>query len=93
MNIGVEARRVEDVEAFIEALEAQTPFRDVLPVEEQTGDDGLIEAVLDGHYAPERPGAAATGRRGQRRRKAGGAMSAPHTARSRAASSRRTASR
>ena len=59
VNIGVQARRVEDVEAFIEALEAQTPFRDVLPVEEQTGDDGLIEAVLDGHYAPERPGTAA----------------------------------
>jgi len=59
VNIGVQARRVEDVEAFIEALEAQTPFRDVLPVEEQTGDDGLIEAVLDGHYAPELPGAAA----------------------------------
>jgi hypothetical protein len=60
VNIGVEARRVEDVEAFIEALEAQTPFRDVLPVEEQTGDDGLIEAVLDGHYEPARPDAAAT---------------------------------
>ena len=59
VNIGVQARRVEDVEAFIEALEAQTPFRDVLPVEEQTGDDGLIEAVLDGHDAPERPGTAA----------------------------------
>jgi len=60
VNIGVEARRVEDVEAFIEALEAQTPFRDVLPVEEQTSDDGLIEAVLDGHYEPARPNAAVT---------------------------------
>ena len=59
VNIGVEARRVEDVEAFIEALEAQTPFRDVLPVEEQTSDDGLIEAILDGHYEPERPNPAA----------------------------------
>jgi hypothetical protein len=59
VNIGVEARRVEDVEAFIEALEARTPFRDVLPIEEQTGDTGLIEAVIDGRYRPERPGAAA----------------------------------
>src|SRR6185436_10145074 len=58
VNIGVQARRVEDVEAFIEALEARTPFRDVLPVEEQTGDDGLIEAVLDGRYAPQRAAAA-----------------------------------
>jgi hypothetical protein len=60
VNIGVEARRVEDVEAFIEALEARTPFRDVLPVEEQTSDSGLIEAIIDGHYLPERPGTAAT---------------------------------
>jgi len=59
VNIGVQARRVEDIEAFIEALEAQTPFRDVLPVEEQTADDGLIEAVLDGRYEPVRPGPAA----------------------------------
>jgi len=59
INIGVQARRVEDVEAFIEALEAQTPFRDVLPVEEQTGEDGLIEAVIDGRYMPARPPAAA----------------------------------
>ena len=60
VNIGVEARRVEDVEAFIEALEARTPFRDVLPVEEQTGDNGLIEAIIDGRYMPARPGTAAT---------------------------------
>jgi hypothetical protein len=60
VHIGVEARRVEDVEAFIEALEAQTPFRDVLPVEEQTSDSGLIEAIIDGRYMPERPAAAAT---------------------------------
>jgi hypothetical protein len=55
VNIGVEARRVEDVEAFIQALEAQTPFKDVLAREEQTGDGGLIEAIIDGHYMPARP--------------------------------------
>jgi hypothetical protein len=59
VNIGIQARRVEDVEAFIEALEARTPFRDVLPVEEQTGEGGLIEAIIDGRYMPERPGTAA----------------------------------
>jgi hypothetical protein len=58
VNIGVEARRVEDVEAFIQALEAQTPFTDVLATEEQTDDAGLIEAIIDGRYMPERPGAA-----------------------------------
>jgi hypothetical protein len=57
VNIGVQARRVEDVEAFIEALEARTPFRDVLPVQEQTADDGLIEAIIDGKYMLTRPGA------------------------------------
>ena len=55
VNIGVEARRVEDVEAFIQALEAQTPFKDVLARKEQTGDSGLIEAIIDGRYMPERP--------------------------------------
>jgi hypothetical protein len=60
VNIGIQARRVEDVEAFIEALEAQAPFRDVLPVQEQTADNGLIEAIIDGKYMPERPGAPAS---------------------------------
>jgi hypothetical protein len=59
VNIGIQARRVEDVEAFIEALEARTPFKDVLPVEEQTDDSGLIEAIIDGRYTPVRPGATA----------------------------------
>jgi len=59
INIGVQARRVEDVEAFIEALEARTPFKQVLATEEQTADNGLIEAIIDGKYRLERPGAAA----------------------------------
>jgi hypothetical protein len=56
VNIAVQARRVEDVDAFIEALGA---FHEVLPVEEQTGDGGLIEAVIDGRYQPERTAVAA----------------------------------
>ncbi|HEV8393816.1 MAG TPA: hypothetical protein VGQ37_06060 [Vicinamibacterales bacterium] len=59
VNIGVQARRVEDVEAFIQALEAGAPFKEVLAREEQTGDNGLIEAIIDGRYLPERPGASA----------------------------------
>jgi hypothetical protein len=59
VNIGIMARRVEDVEEFIEALEARTPFKNVLPVEEQTADSGLIEAVIDGRYMPQRPGTSA----------------------------------
>ena len=59
VNIGVQARRVEDVEAFIQALEAGAPFKEVLAREEQTGDNGLIEAIIDGRYLPDRPGVAA----------------------------------
>lgn len=59
VSVGVQARRVEDVDAFIEALEARSSFRDVLPTEEQTGDDGLIEAIIDGKYQPDAQPAAA----------------------------------
>jgi Tfp pilus assembly protein PilN len=59
ISVAVQSRRIEAVDAFIEALEALGTFKNVLPTEEQTTDDGLIEAVLDGHYAPERPGTAA----------------------------------
>ena len=48
--IGVEARRVEDLDAFMEALEKTGFFRDVLAVEEQTDPNGLIEAVIEGRY-------------------------------------------
>jgi hypothetical protein len=53
VSVAVEARRIESVDGFIEALEALGTFRNVLPTEEQTADGGLIEAVLDGEYAPE----------------------------------------
>lgn len=54
VGLAVKARRVEDLDAFIEALESRGSFRDVLPVEEQTSDDGLLEAVIEGVY--EQPG-------------------------------------
>jgi hypothetical protein len=50
--IGVEARRPEDLDAFIESLEDRGGFRDVLSVQEQTGDAGLIAAVVQGTYLP-----------------------------------------
>lgn len=50
-----QARGVDDVDAFIEALEKTGAFRDVRPVEESVQSDGLIEAVVEGVYAaPER---------------------------------------
>jgi hypothetical protein len=60
VSVAVQARRVEGVDGFIEALEGQGTFKNVIPAEEQTGDDGLIEAVLDGKYLPDaRPAPAA----------------------------------
>ena len=50
----VQARKIEDVDAFIEALEATGAFRNVRPLEE-TSDKGLIEAVIEAVYtAPGR---------------------------------------
>lgn len=48
--VGVEARRAEDLDAFIEALEKTGAFRNVLSIEEQTGDDGLIQSIVEGTY-------------------------------------------
>ena len=52
VSISVEGRRVEDLDAFVEALEARSTFQNVLPVEEQTSEDGLIEGVIEGVYVP-----------------------------------------
>jgi len=46
----VQARRAEDLDAFIEAMEQTGGFRKVTPLEEQTNDDGLLEAVVEGTY-------------------------------------------
>jgi len=48
--IGVEARRAEDLDAFIEALENTGSFHNVLSIQEQTSDEGLIEAIVEGAY-------------------------------------------
>ena len=50
--VGVQARRAEDLDAFVEALDTGGTFHNVLAVQEQTGDDGLIEAIVQGTYVP-----------------------------------------
>ena len=55
----VEARRVEDLDAFLDALEKHGTFRNVRSLEEQTNDHNLIEAVIEGAYVP--PGASGAG--------------------------------
>jgi hypothetical protein len=48
--VAVQARRAEDLDAFVEALESKGAFRNVLAVQEQTNEDGLLEAVIEGVY-------------------------------------------
>ena len=50
VGMTVQARRAEDLDAFIEALEKTGAFRNVTPLEEQTTDQGLLEAVVEGTY-------------------------------------------
>jgi hypothetical protein len=45
-------RRAEDLDAFIEALETGGAFHNVLAVQEQTGQAGLIEAIVEATYVP-----------------------------------------
>lgn len=52
VGVGVEARRAEDLDAFVEALETGGSFHNVLAVKEQTGEGGLIEAVVEANYVP-----------------------------------------
>jgi hypothetical protein len=54
VGVGVEARRAEDLDAFIEALETEGTFENVLSFQEQTTPAGLIQAVVEGTYLPER---------------------------------------
>jgi Tfp pilus assembly protein PilN len=59
VRVAVEARRAEDLDAFIEALEQGGTFREALATQEMTGVDGVIEAAIEATYAA-RDGAAVT---------------------------------
>ena len=48
--VAVQARSSHDLDAFVEALEMTGTFQGVLPIEEQTNDDGLLEAIIEGAY-------------------------------------------
>lgn len=50
VNLRVQARRVQDLELFIDALEKTGRFHQVLAAEEQTNQDGLINALIEGVY-------------------------------------------
>ncbi len=50
IEITVQARRPEDVDQFIEALEKTGSFRDVITPAEATNEEGLLQAVIRGIY-------------------------------------------
>jgi Tfp pilus assembly protein PilN len=57
VSIAVEGRRAEDLDAFMEALEAKGRFHNVLATETRTDEEGLLEAVVEGVYLPPVRGA------------------------------------
>ncbi len=52
VTIGVVSRRVEDLDSFIENLEATGAFRNILSRQEATTEEGLIESTVEGQYIP-----------------------------------------
>ena len=61
MNLRVQARRVQDLELFLDALEKTGRFHEVLAAEEQTDQEGLINSHVEGVYVPlTQPAAAET---------------------------------
>lgn len=57
VGMSIVGRRVEDIDKFIENLEATGAFADVLSREESVEEDGTMVAVLDGRYVPVEPAA------------------------------------
>lgn len=57
--VTVQSRRVEDLDAFILALEKTGAFRDVLSREERASDDGTLLSVIQGYYVRSAPAVAA----------------------------------
>ena len=57
IEIAVVARRDEDVNDFVERLEAQGGFTDVVPRQETLNNEGLREIVLAGRYVGRARGA------------------------------------
>ena len=49
----VEGRRVEDINTFMERLEATGAFAEVFSREEMTTEQGLRRAVIEGQYRPK----------------------------------------
>ena len=53
VGMRVEARKIGDLEKFLEELEMTGAFHNVLTTDEQATDDGLLEAVIEGSYVQQ----------------------------------------
>jgi hypothetical protein len=53
LRIAVEARRAEDLDAFVEAMENGGAFRDALAIQEVTNGEGLIDATIEATYVAQ----------------------------------------
>ena len=50
VRVAVEARRAEDLDEFVEALEKGGSFREALATQEVTSPDGVIQAAIEATY-------------------------------------------
>jgi len=55
VTVAVQARRAEDLDAFVEALEASGTFHGALTTQEVTDADGLLNASIAATYAASPP--------------------------------------
>jgi len=67
LAIDVIARSVDDVDELIRNLEATGSFSNLLSVEEHFNNDRMLEATIEGHYAPRPATPAASPARGAKR--------------------------
>ncbi len=61
IGVVVQARRAEDLDAFVEALEASGAFRGALTTQEATDGEGLLTASVEATYAAAIAGAPPAG--------------------------------
>ncbi len=52
VQMTVAGRSVDDIEQFMANLEQTTAFTDVFPLQDERGEGGVIQATLEGKYAP-----------------------------------------
>jgi Tfp pilus assembly protein PilN len=52
IQMNINGRRFEEINRFLENLEATGAFSDMLPRDEITTEEGLHQATIEGHYLP-----------------------------------------